>query len=84
VAPIGFEWPKGSVALNAVPWAEVWIDGEKLGETPIGNLSLPIGPHEAVFATPSSVSSVTRCPSRSKRRRAVSIRGRNHEPFYSS
>jgi serine/threonine protein kinase len=52
VAPIKIEWPTGSVALNAVPWAEVWIDGEKLGETPIGNLSLPIGPHEAVFRHP--------------------------------
>ncbi len=29
--------PKGSISLNATPWAEVWIDGEKVGETPIGN-----------------------------------------------
>ena len=52
VAPIKIEWPKGSVALNALPWAEVWIDGEKSGETPIGNLSLPIGPHDIVFRHP--------------------------------
>lgn len=46
------EWPKGSVALNAQPWAEIWIDGERVGETPVGNLSLPIGPHEVVFRHP--------------------------------
>jgi hypothetical protein len=52
VAPIKLEWPKGTISLNAIPWAEVWIDGEKYGETPIGNLSLPIGPHEIVFRNP--------------------------------
>jgi hypothetical protein len=44
--------PKGTVHLNAAPWAEVWVDGAKVGETPIGNLSLPIGPHEIVFKHP--------------------------------
>jgi hypothetical protein len=52
VAQLKLEWPKGSVSLNAVPWAEVWIDGEKSGETPLGNLSLPIGPHEIIFRHP--------------------------------
>ena len=52
VAPIKIEWPKGTIALNAQPWAEVWIDGEKSGETPIGNLSLPIGPHDIIFRHP--------------------------------
>ena len=44
--------PKGTLSLNATPWAEVWIDGQKVGETPIGNLSLPVGPHEIVFKNP--------------------------------
>ena len=52
VSPIKVEFPKGTIALNAVPWAEVWLDGEKVGETPIGNLQLAIGPHEVVFRHP--------------------------------
>jgi hypothetical protein len=44
--------PKATVALNAIPWAEVWIDGEKVGDTPLGNLSLVIGPHQIVFRHP--------------------------------
>ncbi|MGH9143548.1 MAG: PEGA domain-containing protein [Vicinamibacterales bacterium] len=52
VTPIKIEFPKGTIALNAVPWAEVWVDGEKVGETPIGNLSLTIGAHEIVFRHP--------------------------------
>ena len=52
VAPIKLEMPKGTIALNAIPWAEVWIDGEKVGETPIGNLTVAIGPHEIVFRHP--------------------------------
>jgi hypothetical protein len=52
VTPIKIDFPKGTIALNAVPWAEVWVDGEKIGDTPIGNLSLTIGPHEIVFRHP--------------------------------
>ena len=43
---------RASVNLNASPWAEVWIDGRRVGETPIGNLAVPIGPHEIVFRHP--------------------------------
>jgi hypothetical protein len=35
-----------------VPWAEVWIDGEKAGDTPIGNLQTTIGKHDVVFRHP--------------------------------
>jgi hypothetical protein len=44
--------PKGSVNLNATPWAEVWVDGKKVGETPLANLQLPLGTHEVVFKHP--------------------------------
>jgi serine/threonine protein kinase len=52
VSPIKLDLPKGTLAVNAVPWAEVWIDGEKQGDTPIGNVSLTIGPHDVVFRHP--------------------------------
>jgi len=44
--------PNGVLSVNAQPWAEVWIDGERAGETPIGNLSKRIGTHEVVFRHP--------------------------------
>ncbi len=44
--------PNGALSVNALPWAEVWIDGQRVGETPIGNLAVPIGPHEVVFRNP--------------------------------
>jgi hypothetical protein len=52
VSSISVDVPKGTLALNALPWAEVWIDGEKIGETPIGNLPLTIGPHNVLFRHP--------------------------------
>jgi hypothetical protein len=51
-AVVKLEWPKGSLALNALPWAEVWLNGDRLGETPIGNMQVPIGPHRVVFRHP--------------------------------
>jgi hypothetical protein len=52
VADITIDMPKGVVNLNAAPWAEVWIDGRRVGDTPLGNLEVPIGPHEIVFRHP--------------------------------
>jgi hypothetical protein len=52
VAPIRLEVPMGVIALNAIPWAEVWIDGERVGETPIGNLPMSIGTHDVLFRHP--------------------------------
>ena len=52
VAAVKVEWPNGALALNAQPWADVWIDGERVGETPIGNVAVPIGAHEVVFRHP--------------------------------
>jgi len=44
--------PTGVVSLNATPWAEVWIDGQKAGETPMANMAVPIGTREIVFKHP--------------------------------
>jgi hypothetical protein len=44
--------PRGFVNLNASPWAEVWIDGRKAGDTPIANLQLPLGIREIIFRHP--------------------------------
>jgi hypothetical protein len=44
--------PNGRISINAVPWADVTIDGNAAGETPIANLALPIGTHEIVFKHP--------------------------------
>ena len=52
VAPVAIELPEGAIAFNAVPWAEVWIDGVRIGETPIGNYGLPIGQHSVLFRHP--------------------------------
>lgn len=48
-AAISITLPKGTVSLNAIPWASVSIDGESIGDTPIGNYPLTVGPHEVVF-----------------------------------
>ena len=52
VAIVPVELPKGVINVNATPWAEVWIDGQRVGETPIGNLSIAIGQHEVLFKHP--------------------------------
>jgi serine/threonine-protein kinase len=40
------------VSINAVPWAEVFIDGTRVGETPLANVQQTLGPHEVVFRHP--------------------------------
>jgi serine/threonine protein kinase len=52
VSSVAVETPEGVLALNALPWAEVWVDGERAGETPLGNLRLPIGRHSILFRHP--------------------------------
>lgn len=49
---VQLEAPSGTLHVNAVPWAEVWVDGKHIGETPIGNFRLPIGSREIVFKHP--------------------------------
>jgi hypothetical protein len=44
--------PKVSVSVNARPWAEVTLDGNSVGQTPISNLLVAVGTHELVFRHP--------------------------------
>ncbi|MQA31303.1 MAG: PEGA domain-containing protein [Luteitalea sp.] len=50
LAPIAI--PNGTLSINAFPWAEISIDGRPAGVTPLGNLSVPIGPHEVRWRHP--------------------------------
>ena len=51
-AALSVDLPRAPVSINAVPWAEVFIDGTRVGETPLGNLPQTLGPHEIVFRHP--------------------------------
>jgi hypothetical protein len=44
--------PTGALSANAVPWAEVWMGGKKVGETPIAGLQVPLGTYEVTFKNP--------------------------------
>jgi len=44
--------PNGSLSVNALPWADVTVDGRAVGTTPLANLSVPIGMHEIVWRHP--------------------------------
>jgi hypothetical protein len=46
------EAPKASVSVNARPWADIFLDGDNVGQTPIANLLVSIGSHEMVFRHP--------------------------------
>jgi hypothetical protein len=52
ISALSLTIPNGSLNINATPWANVWIDGNPYGETPLGNVSLPPGEHEVVFRNP--------------------------------
>ncbi len=52
VTPVPVTLPKGEISINARPWAEVFVDGSRIGETPVSQLSLPVGIHEILFRHP--------------------------------
>ena len=52
VSTVAVTVPNGTLNINAMPWATVWIDGTSYGETPLGNLSVVPGQHEIVFRHP--------------------------------
>lgn len=52
VASTAVELPSGLLSINALPWAEVWLDGQRIGETPIANIPARPGSHEVMFRHP--------------------------------
>lgn len=44
--------PKNTLSVNALPWADVWLDGQPMGTTPLGNLSVSVGNHELIWRHP--------------------------------
>jgi hypothetical protein len=44
--------PNGTIAVNASPWAEVFLDGKSIGTTPLGSISVSVGSHELVARHP--------------------------------
>ena len=45
-APIGASEQRGTLNISVRPWAHVYVNGERKGETPIIGLALPAGEHE--------------------------------------
>lgn len=44
--------PDGRLNVNARPWADVLIDGIAVGQTPLANVTLAVGPHQITFRHP--------------------------------
>jgi len=51
-ATLAADVPLVPVQLNALPWADVTVDGRALGETPLANVPLPLGTHRVMFRHP--------------------------------
>lgn len=58
--------PHGWVTVDAAPWAEVTIDGQPMGRTPLGPLPLAIGEHTVAFRNPAGSSEKQRVTVRSE------------------
>ena len=49
---INIKAAEGVVHINAPDGAEVWVDGKRMGQTPVGDLRVPIGVREIVLKHP--------------------------------
>jgi hypothetical protein len=52
VTSVQLDPPKALLNVNARPWADVLVDGETVGQTPLSGVSLTVGPHEITFRHP--------------------------------
>jgi hypothetical protein len=49
---LSVEAPRGTLNANAQPWAQVSIDGQPIGETPLANIAVDAGEHIVLFRHP--------------------------------
>jgi hypothetical protein len=52
VSRIAVDLPSTALSINAAPWADVFVDGRPVGQTPLGNLQVAIGDHQVEFRHP--------------------------------
>ncbi|HEY3885196.1 MAG TPA: PEGA domain-containing protein [Vicinamibacterales bacterium] len=52
LSSVGVNPPKSTIDINARPWAEVVIDGEDVGQTPLAHVPIRIGSHIVEFHHP--------------------------------
>jgi len=52
IARVNITPPMGRISINAQPWAEVLIDDQPIGQTPLANVQTPIGEHQVTFRHP--------------------------------
>jgi hypothetical protein len=64
ITPLTLTPPMGRININAQPWAQVLIDDSPIGETPLANISVPLGQHQVTF----------RHPEMGERRETVTVR----------
>jgi hypothetical protein len=65
VVDVNVPMPNGTLFISALPWADVLVDGRAVGQTPIGNLAVSLGPHEITW----------RHPEHGERRQTVLVNG---------
>jgi hypothetical protein len=51
--PLTVELPRSAITITTKPPAEVWIDGQRAGETPLLNVPINVGTRDLVFKIPS-------------------------------
>jgi hypothetical protein len=51
-AVVAVDVPTGRLSVNAMPWAEVFVDGSSFGMTPLGSIRVPIGTREVLLRHP--------------------------------
>jgi hypothetical protein len=51
-AAVSVNIPEVPMNINAIPWAEVFVNNARIGDTPLANVTLPLGEHVLVFRHP--------------------------------